>query len=88
MTLLQIVQSIPPDKARLIDEILSYSSEVAERMAMGDGEYNRDGPPGWDKNKLMKMAIPQLEAHLIYLKINNCRKMSFFTDFSGEYKDQ
>lgn len=87
MTLLQIVQTIPPDSAKLIDEILSYSSEAAERMGLSDDKYSSYGPPGWNKNELLSMSPPMLEAQLIYLRNNNCRKASYFTDFSGELKE-
>lgn len=86
MTLLELIQTVPPDKARIIDDILSYFPEPAKRLGLGNGEYNRDGPEGWDRNKLLVLSIEYLAEISAYLVDNNCEKWTTgYCDFTGKY---
>lgn len=84
MTLLQIIQTIAPDKARLIDEILTYSSEVADKFHLGDGEGDRESPNGWDINKLVKLSIEGLQSVLDSMHKSVCIKSIYYIDFTGD----
>lgn len=86
MTLLDLIQTVPLENAKLIDEILEFSSYAAQKLELGNGKGTQNDPEGWDRNKLLKLTISALEANLIWLKNNNVRKASYYIDFSGELK--
>ncbi len=83
MTLLEIIQTIPPDKARLIDEILAYYSYSADRLGFGDGRADRDGPSGWDRNKLLAASFDDLIELKARLLVIGHGKSSYYSDFTG-----
>lgn len=88
MTLLEIVHTISPDKARIIDDILSFHPEPAKSLGLGDGRYSREEPEGWNKNKLLALSISDLDKLHKHLILGNYRKWSTgHSDFTGQFID-